>query len=79
MKIKMKKSADGSANAEGSIGQVYESGKVYDMNEPWQMKIATTFLNNGSADKAKEVTEKKVITKVEKKSFAKKIFSKKKK
>ena len=48
------------------------------MNEPWQMKIATTFLNNGSADKAKEVTEKKVITKVEKKSFAKKIFSKKK-
>jgi hypothetical protein len=51
------------------------------MSEAWQMKLASKWLNNGVAEQVKPVTEKKVITEVqkkEKKSIVKKIFGKKK-
>jgi|TARA_B100000900_G_scaffold389590_1_gene382625 hypothetical protein len=75
MKIKMKESVKASADAEGSATMMYEAGQEYDMKN--KMNIASILLNDGSAEKAIAKTEKKVITKVEKK--IKKIFGKKKK
>lgn len=87
MKIKMKNTAQGSANDNGSVSMEYTAGVEYDMSEVWQMKIATIFLNNGSAEKSSKETAKKVVndmeTKIEKtekkeKNIFKKVFSKKK-
>jgi hypothetical protein len=66
MKIKMKKTLEASANAEGSVSMVYKSGEVYDMTN--RMNIATIFLNDGDAEKSMVETTKKVVTKMEKKT-----------
>lgn len=78
MKIKMKTTVKASANADGSITMIYNSGEVYDMTN--RMNIATMLLNDGSAEKSMVETTKKVVTKMEKKSkgIVKKIFGKKK-
>jgi len=78
MKIKMKATLEASANAEGSVSMVYNSGEVYDMTN--KMNIATMLLNDGSAEKSMVETTKKVVTKMEKKTkgIVKKIFGKKK-
>lgn len=79
MKIKMNQSITAAADAEGSTTMIYEAGQEYDMTN--KMNIATILLNGGQAEKAIAKTEKKVITKVEKKTknIVKKIFGKKKK
>jgi hypothetical protein len=78
MKIKMKTTIKASANSEGSVTMVYNSGEVYDMTD--RMNIATILLNDGSAEKSMVETTKKVVTKMEKKTkgIVKKIFGKKK-
>ena len=78
MKIKMSKTIEASANKEGSVTMIYNSGEVYDMTN--RMNIATILLNDGSAEKSVVETTKKVVTKMEKKSkgIVKKIFGKKK-
>jgi len=80
MKIKMKETVKASANAEGSVSMVYESGVEYDMTN--KMNIATILMNSGQAEKAIEKTEKKVIKDMEKKTsktkkVLKKVFGKK--
>jgi hypothetical protein len=80
MKIKMKTTLEASANAEGSVSMVYNSGEVYDMTN--KMNIATILLNDGSAEKSIAGTTKKVIKDMEKKSskakkVLKKVFGKK--
>tara|TARA_R100000734_G_C3276053_1_gene70846 strand:- start:471 stop:713 length:243 start_codon:yes stop_codon:yes gene_type:complete len=80
MKIKMKQTVKASANAEGSVSMVYESGVEYDMTN--KMNIATILMNSGQAEKAIEKTEKKVIKDMEKKTsktkkVLKKVFGKK--
>ena len=78
MKIKMSKTIEASANKEGSVTMIYNSGEVYDMTN--KMNIATMLLNDGNAEKSIGETTKKVVTKMEKKSkgIVKKIFGKKK-
>jgi hypothetical protein len=69
------------ANEAGSETLVYKKDSELNMSEAWQMKLASKWLNNGVAEQVKPVTEKKVITEVqkkEKKSIVKKIFGKKK-
>ena len=81
MKIKMKPDKLATANEAGSETLVYKKDSELDMSEAWQMKLASKWLNNGVAEQVKPVTEKKVITEVqkkEKKSIVKKIFGKKK-
>ena len=67
MKIKMKNTVQGSANDNGSVSMEYQAGVEYDMSEAWQMKLASKWLNNGVAEQTKAVTQKKVITEVQKK------------
>tara|TARA_R110001592_G_scaffold184759_1_gene428540 strand:- start:758 stop:994 length:237 start_codon:yes stop_codon:yes gene_type:complete len=78
MKIKMKATVKASANADGSMTMIYNTGEVYDMSN--RMNIATILLNDGSAEKSIVETTKKVVTKMEKKTkgIVKKIFGKKK-
>jgi hypothetical protein len=81
MKIKMKVDKLATANEAGSETLVYKKDSEINMSEAWQMKLASKWLNNGVAEQVKPVTEKKVITEVqkkEKKSIVKKIFGKKK-
>ena len=81
MKIKMKVDKLATANEAGSETLVYKKDSELNMSEAWQMKLASKWLNNGVAEQIKPVTEKKVITEVqkkEKKSIVKKIFGKKK-
>jgi|TARA_R100000544_G_scaffold35888_1_gene23578 hypothetical protein len=81
MKIKMKQDKLATANEAGSETLVYKKDSELDMSEAWQMKLASKWLNNGVAEQVKPVTEKKVVTEVqkkEKKSIVKKIFGKKK-
>jgi hypothetical protein len=81
MKIKMKQDKLATANEAGSETLVYKKDSEINMSEAWQMKLASKWLNNGVAEQVKPVTEKKVITEVqkkEKKSIVKKIFGKKK-
>jgi len=81
MKIKMKQDKLATANEAGSATFVYKKDSELDMSEAWQMKLASKWLNNGVAEQVKPVTEKKVVTEVqkkEKKSIVKKIFGKKK-
>jgi len=75
MKIKMKETVKASANQEGSMTMMYESGQEYDMSN--KMNIATILLNSGQAEKSIAKTEKKVIKDMEKKtSKAKKVLKK---
>ena len=84
MKIKMKANKIATANQNGSDTMTYVKDSVYDMNAPWQMKLATNLINNGLAESVSAETIKKVVTemetKVEKKekSIFKKVFGKKK-
>ena len=84
MKIKMKVNKIATANQNGSDTMTYVKDSVYDMNAPWQMKLATNLINNGLAESVANETTKKVVTemetKVEKKSksILKKVFGKKK-
>ena len=81
MKIKMKQDKLATANEAGSETLVYKKDSELDMSEAWQMKLASKWLNNGVAEQVKPVTEKKVVTEIqkkEKKSIVKKIFGKKK-
>ena len=84
MKIKMKVNKMATANEHGSVTMTYAKDSVYDMSAPWQMKLATTLINNGKAESVAKETTKKVVTemetKVEKKekSLLKKVFGKKK-
>ena len=81
MKIKMKVDKLATANEAGSETLVYKKDSEINMSEAWQMKLASKWLNNGVAEQVKPVTEKKVVTEVqkkEKKSIVKKIFGKKK-
>ena len=84
MKIKMKVNKMATANEHGSVTMTYVKDSVYDMNAPWQMKLATNLINNGLAESVANETTKKVVTemetKVEKKSksLLKKVFGKKK-
>mgnify|MGYP003653553714 FL=1 len=81
MKIKMKQDKLATANEAGSETLVYKKDSEINMSEAWQMKLASKWLNNGVAEQVKPVTEKKVVTEVqkkEKKSIVKKIFGKKK-
>ena len=84
MKIKMKTTVNASSNPEGSASMSYKAGEEYDMSQDWQMKLATTLLNSGDAEKSVKDTAKKVITKLEKKvenktkKIVKKLFGKKK-
>tara|TARA_R110002012_G_scaffold65659_1_gene172290 strand:+ start:846 stop:1088 length:243 start_codon:yes stop_codon:yes gene_type:complete len=80
MKIKMKETVKASANQEGSMTMMYESGQEYDMSN--KMNIATILLNSGQAEKSIAKTEKKVIKDMEKKTsktkkVLKKVFGKK--
>jgi hypothetical protein len=72
MKIKMKANKIATANQNGSDTMTYVKDSVYDMNAPWQMKLATNLINNGLAESVANETTKKVVTemetKVEKKS-----------
>ena len=83
MKIKMKVNKIATANQNGSDTMTYVKDSVYDMNAPWQMKLATNLINNGLAESVVNETTKKVVTemetKVEKKSksLLKKVFGKK--
>jgi len=83
MKIKMKVNKMATANEHGSVTMTYEKDSVYDMNAPWQMKLATTLINNGKAESVAKETTKKVVTEMEtkvkkkKNSMFKKIFDKK--
>ena len=77
----MKQDKLATANEAGSETLVYKKDSEINMSEAWQMKLASKWLNNGVAEQVKPVTEKKVITEVqkkEKKSIVKKIFGKKK-
>lgn len=77
----MKQDKLATANEAGSETLVYKKDSELDMSEAWQMKLASKWLNNGVAEQVKPVTEKKVVTEVqkkEKKSIVKKIFGKKK-
>ena len=77
----MKQDKLATANEAGSETLVYKKDSELNMSEAWQMKLASKWLNNGVAEQVKPVTEKKVITEVqkkEKKSIVKKIFGKKK-
>ena len=77
----MKQDKLATANEAGSETLVYKKDSELDMSEAWQIKLASKWLNNGVAEQVKPVTEKKVITEVqkkEKKSIVKKIFGKKK-
>jgi len=67
MKIKMKQDKLATANEAGSSTMVYKKDSVMDMSAEWQMKLASKWLNNGVAEQAKSVTQKKVITEVQKK------------
>ena len=81
MKIKMKENKVASANEFGSITKVYAKDSVHDMSSVWQMKLATSLINNNRAESVSTETTKKVIVdmeKKEKKSIVKKIFGKKK-
>jgi|TARA_R100001377_G_scaffold28856_1_gene15680 hypothetical protein len=81
MKIKMKQDKLATANEAGSATFVYKKDSELDMSEAWQIKLASNWLNHGVAEQVKPVTEKKVVTEVqkkEKKSIVKKIFGKKK-
>ena len=81
MRIKMKQDKLATANEAGSETLVYKKDSELNMSEAWQMKLASKWLNNGVAEQVKPVTEKKVVTEVqkkEKKSIVKKIFGKKK-
>ena len=66
MKIKMKQDKLATANEAGSETLVYKKDSELDMSEAWQMKLASKWLNNGVAEQVKPVTEKKVITEVQK-------------
>lgn len=77
----MKQDKLATANEAGSETLVYKKDSELNMSEAWQMKLASKWLNNGVAEQVKPVTEKKVVTEVqkkEKKSIVKKIFGKKK-
>ena len=77
----MKQDKLATANEAGSETLVYKKDSEINMSEAWQMKLASKWLNNGVAEQVKPVTEKKVVTEVqkkEKKSIVKKIFGKKK-
>ena len=84
MKIKMKENKVASANENGSTTMTYAKDSVHDMSSVWQMKLATSLINNGKAESVTAETIKKVVvdmeTKVEKKekSLLKKVFGKKK-
>ena len=84
MKIKMKVNKIATANENGSDTMTYAKDSIHDMSSPWQMKLATTLINNGKAESVAKETTKKVVTemetKVEKKSksILKKVFGKKK-
>ncbi len=67
MKIKMKQDKLATANEEGTETLVYKKDREINMSEAWQMKLASKWLNNGVAEQVKPVTEKKVITEVQKK------------
>ena len=84
MKIKMKQDKVASADENGSSSMTYAKDSVHDMSSVWQMKLATSLINNGKAESVAKETTKKVVTemetKVEKKSknILKKVFGKKK-
>ena len=84
MKIKMKENKVASANENGSTTMTYAKDSMHDMSSEWQMKLATSLINNGKAESVAKETTKKVVTemetKVEKKSksILKKVFGKKK-
>ena len=84
MKIKMKVNKIATANQNGSDTMTYVKDSVYDMNAPWQMKLATNLINNGLAESVANETTKKVVTEIEtkvekkSKSLLKKVFGKKK-
>ena len=84
MKIKMKENKVASANENGSKTMTYAKDSMHDMSSEWQMKLATSLINNGKAESLAKETTKKVVTemetKVEKKekSLLKKVFGKKK-
>ena len=67
MKIKMKQDKLATANEAGSETLVYKKDSELNMSEAWQMKLASKWLNNGVAEQTKAVTQKKVITEVQKK------------
>ena len=67
MKIKMKVDKLATANEAGSETLVYKKDSELNMSEAWQMKLASKWLNNGVAEQVKPVTEKKVVTEVQKK------------
>jgi len=72
MKIKMKQDKLATANELGSSTLVYKKDSEHDMSADWQMKLASKWLNNGVAEQAKAVTQKKVVTEVQKKKIKKK-------
>lgn len=72
MKIKMKKDKLATANEAGSATMLYKKDSVMDMSAEWQMKLASKWLNNGVAEQVKAVTQKKVVTEVQKKKTKKK-------
>ena len=72
MKIKMKQDKLATANELGSSTLVYKKDSEHDMSADWQMKLASKWLNNGVAEQAKAVTQKKVVTEVQKKKTKKK-------
>ena len=85
MKIKMKVDSKASANKEGSVVMTYKAGTEHEMNDPWQMQLATRLLNKGKAEKSLGSKTTKVVEDMEKKtvkvkkSILKKVFGKKKK
>ena len=72
MKIKMKQDKLANANELGSSTLVYKKDSEHDMSADWQMKLASKWLNNGVAEQVKAVTQKKVVTEVQKKKTKKK-------
>ena len=68
----MKQDKLATANELGSSTLVYKKDSEHDMSADWQMKLASKWLNNGVAEQVKAVTQKKVVTEVQKKKTKKK-------
>ena len=66
MKIKMLVSCNGASNPEGSVSMVYNTDNVYYMSQPWQIKIANSFIASNLAIEVKQDEIKEVKKEVKK-------------
>ena len=59
-------SCNGASNPEGSVSMVYSTDHIYDMSQPWQIKIANSFIASNLAIEVKQDEIKEVKKEVKK-------------